>query len=303
MTRRRRATADHEFGSQATELKLSVVESYLQAFTKALHGKFAQLWYFDAFAGTGERTERVPARRAGILGEALPENIVRRRGSAKIAIDVQPPFDRLIFVEQRPRAVEALQKLREQHADRNIDVIAGDANEEIPKLIRYVDWRRIRAVMLLDPYGMSVNWDTLKAVAETQAIDVWFLFSLSGLYRQAARRSELIDDNKRAAITRVLGTNAWEQELYAPGQRSLFSDQAPLRRTADVRALEEYVRSKLETIFPAVLPPLALPIDKRPQKFSFFFAMSNSNPAAVGLATRIANHILKDGMSSHKRPR
>ena len=64
------------------------------------------------------------------------------------------------------------------------------------------------------------------------------------------------------------------------------------------------IRSEqLETIFPAVLPPLALPIDKRPQKFSFFFAMSNSNPAAVGLATRIANHILKDGMSSHKRPR
>jgi hypothetical protein len=48
--------ADHEFGSQATELKLSVVEAYLHAFTTELRGKFSELWYIDAFAGTGARS-------------------------------------------------------------------------------------------------------------------------------------------------------------------------------------------------------------------------------------------------------
>jgi hypothetical protein len=38
-----RRGADHEFGSQGTELKLSVVESYLRAFTRALREKFPQL--------------------------------------------------------------------------------------------------------------------------------------------------------------------------------------------------------------------------------------------------------------------
>jgi three-Cys-motif partner protein len=120
--------AEHFFGGPATELKLSIVEAYLRAFTKALRGKFPELWYVDAFAGTGERTERVAADRFGLVAEG----IVTRRGSAKIALDVDPPFDRLIFVEQRPRAVEALRELRSQHPKRNIDVIAGDANIEIP---------------------------------------------------------------------------------------------------------------------------------------------------------------------------
>jgi three-Cys-motif partner protein len=306
--------ADHEFGSQATELKLSVVESYLRAFTRALRSKFPELWYIDAFAGTGERTERVPARR-GLLFGATPEIVIKRRGSAKIAIDVHPQFDRLIFVEKRPRSVVALQELQHQYANRNIDVTAGDANKEVLNLIGGVNWGGVRAVMFLDPYGMSVDWETLKAVAATEAIDVWYLFSLSGLYRQAARRNEDIDPKKRDAITRVLGTDEWERELYAPRKGLLIPDNS-LQRTANVRGLEDYVRRRLKTIFPAVLPPLALPILSGPQRFSLFLAISNPSGPAIGLATRIASHILrvgkagpiadhirKAGMSSHVRPR
>ena len=52
----------HEFGAQHTELKLSLVENYLKAFTGALRSQFEELWYIDAFAGTGSRTVRVEAR-------------------------------------------------------------------------------------------------------------------------------------------------------------------------------------------------------------------------------------------------
>ncbi|TIN59694.1 MAG: hypothetical protein E5Y29_29475, partial [Mesorhizobium sp.] len=41
-------TADHEFGNLSTDLKLSLVEEYLGAFTTALRSKFAELWYIDA---------------------------------------------------------------------------------------------------------------------------------------------------------------------------------------------------------------------------------------------------------------
>jgi three-Cys-motif partner protein len=232
-----------------------------------------------------------------------PAGVIRHRGSAKIAIDVEPRFDRLIFVEQKPRAVQALHALRAQHPERDIKVIAGDANQEIPKLLQFVNWRRVRAVMFLDPYGMNVDWNTLETIAKTRAIDVWFLFSLSGLYRQAARDANAIDADKRAAITRVLGTDAWEKELYAPCQQSLFSDDPSIRRTADVARLEDYVQSRLRTIFPAVLKPMPLPVRTRPQKFSLFFAISNGDGAAIGLATRIANHILQTGISSQYRPR
>jgi three-Cys-motif partner protein len=302
-----RSSTDHEFGSQDTDLKLSVIETYLRTYTRALTGKWPEIWYIDAFAGTGSRTVRVAARGGDLFDEAVPEQVEQRRGSAQIALDVEPQFTRVIFMEQNPRYCAALRELRTNYPDRKIDIIEGDANEHIKSGASWEGWQRTRAAMLLDPYGMSVEWETLKAVAETKAIDVWYLFSLSGLYRQAARRIEDVDSKKRGAITRMLGTNAWEHELYAaPPQRNLLSaldDPAELQRTADVQGLQRYIRGRLSEIFPTVLDPLPLPLNRKPQRFSLFFAVSNPDPRAIGLATKFANYALKADRSSQVRPR
>jgi three-Cys-motif partner protein len=287
---------DHEFGAQHTELKLSIVESYLKAFVTALTPHFKELWYIDAFAGTGSRTVRVEARDGDLFDEPIPERVEQRRGSAQIAIDVSPPFHRLIFMESKPAHCDALRGLARQFSNRPISVVEGDANRAIQTAIGRDGWTDKRAVLFLDPYGMEVEWETLKAIAG--AIDVWFLFSLSGLYRQATRRSSNITPDKRSAIDRILGTNAWEKELYSDlGQNELFAN-ADTQRTADVRGLEQYVKRRLETIFAKVFEPLALPVEQKPQRFSLFLAISNPDPKAVGLATRIGNHILKVGSSS-----
>ena len=92
--------------------------------------------------------------------------------------------------------------------------------------------------------------------------------------------------------------NAWEQELYSDLGQNEFFENADTQRVADVRGLERYVKRRLETIFAKVFEPLALPIEQRPQRFSLFLAISNPDPKALGLATRIGNHILKVGNSS-----
>lgn len=221
---------DHEFGAQHTELKLSIVEGYLKAFTRALQPYFEQPWYIDAFAGTGSRTVRVEAREGDLFDAPAPERVEQRRGSAQIAIDVEPKFDRLVFMDTKAAHCAALRELADRHQDRDIAVVEGDANRAIQSEIAWDGWKRTRAVMFLDPYGMDVEWATLKATAATKAIDVWFLFSLSGLYRQATRRSSDIDPTK------------W--------------------------------------------------------RFSLFLCISNSEPKAVALATRIADYILRMGSSS-----
>jgi three-Cys-motif partner protein len=292
---------DHEFGDQHTELKLSIVEKYLKFFTTALRGKFDELWYIDAFAGTGERTIRHEQRLAGLLDAGEPERVERRRGSAKIAIDVEPKFDFLIFIENKPSYAAALDDLAANNLGRRIAVVKNDANEALKALIAANSWRSTRAVLFLDPYGMELEWSTLEKVAATRAIDVWFLFSLSGLYRQATRQLVDIDQHKRTALTRMFGSDAWEAELYPKTVRDdLFEGalEEPRQRAADVAGLEAYTRGRLEAIFGAVLKPLPLPVNKKPQRFSLFFCVSNNDPKAIGLATKIANHILKAGMSS-----
>ncbi len=298
------APSDHKFGGVSTDLKLSLVGGYLGAFAKALRPIFSQLWYIDAFAGTGERTVVIPGRPADMLGPEIEEKIERRRGSAKIAIDIVPTFDRLIFMDKSPKHVAALNDLKAGHKHRHIDVVPGDANAAIIDLITQHNWSGTRAVMFLDPYGMSVDWKTLEAIRGTEAIDVWYLVSLAGLFRQATRDAEDLDDSKRAALTRMVGTPDWEKDWYKSTTRmDLFGEtDERFARTAEVSDMEAYFGQRLRVLFPAVLPPLRLNDDRGIPQFALFFAISNPKREAIGLASKIAIHILKSGSASQVRP-
>jgi three-Cys-motif partner protein len=296
---------DHEFGGVSTDLKLSLVEGYLSAFTTALRNRFKELWYIDAFAGTGERTVRHAAQEGDLLLPPVEERIERHRGSAQIAIDTNPPFDRLIFIDKNPRHCEALRVLSENYESRHIDVLEGDANETIKDLVRGRLWSSTRAVMFLDPYGMSVDWHTLETIRATGAIDVWYLVSLSGLFRQAARKGAAVDESKRAALTRMLGTDGWEAAWYQRiTKKDLFGEiDEGHSRIADVEAMETYVGKRLGELFPKVLKPLRLKDSRGIPQFALFFAISNPEPKAIALATKIAGHILNSGRASQVRPR
>jgi abortive infection bacteriophage resistance protein len=57
---------------------------------------------------------------------------------------------------------------------------------------------------------MHVDWSTLKEIAATQAIDVWYLFPLAGFYRQMPKLHSKLDQQKRQALIRLFGTTSWE---------------------------------------------------------------------------------------------
>jgi three-Cys-motif partner protein len=109
----------------------------------------------------------------------------------------------------------------------------------------------MRGVVFLDPYGMEIDWSTVAAIATTESLDLWYFFSLMGLYRQAANRAPAIDATKRAQPNRVLGTSEWEQAWYGTphGSTDLFGQTEEAIRTADVDAIERYVKYRLESVF------------------------------------------------------
>jgi three-Cys-motif partner protein len=284
---------DHEFGGQHTEIKLSIVEGYLKAYATALRPDFKHLWYIDAFAGTGSRTVRTERHGGDLIEAPVEESVEQRRGSAQIALEAKPNFDLLLFIESNPNYAAALRELAAKHLQRRVVVAEDDANAALKSMVSANSWSDKRAVVFLDPYGMEVEWSTLQALASTQAIDVWFLFPLAGLYRQATRRLIDIDRAKRAALTRMFGSDTWEEELYpVSGEADLFGSLPERRRDLDPRGLEKYVQARLSETFAHVLSPLALPVEKSPQMFSLFLCISNPAPKAIGLATRIGNHLL-----------
>jgi three-Cys-motif partner protein len=144
----------------------------------------------------------------------LPELDEMTKGSATMALEVEPPFDNYVFIEKRRSRSSALARLKDQFPTRGIVVLEEDANEAIQRICRGNDWRFNRAVLFLDPYGMQVSWDTLRAAAVTKAMDVWVLYpSGMGMNRMLTKRGE-IPPKWQDTLDRFLGCTEWRTHFY-----------------------------------------------------------------------------------------
>lgn len=278
---------EHAFGGIWTRIKLEALQNYLVAFNTALSKQNFTRIYIDAFAGTGRCDITVDGEKTSI------------DGSARRALAIDPPFNTYTFIELRAKKLAALKALEAEYPGKSINVIRDDANAALKTLCEKYAWRNERAVLFLDPFGMHVEWTTLQAIAKTGAIDVWYLFPYSGLYRQAAKNADAMDSDKEESITRLLGTDEWRQMFYAPKrQASLFGGDDGDEREADHRQMLDFVSRRLKELFPAVTDPKILyqsGDSKNPSGaplFALYFAASNPSPKAYGLATKIARDVL-----------
>ena len=280
----------HKFGGPWTEIKLEVLKKYLRFYTQAL-GKRFELLYIDAFAGTGNRTENIPA--APIMSEE--EHSITYDGSARIALKIVPPFNKYLFIENNTKRFKELSKLKKEFSNHYIEITKGDANEIIKNMAKKKIWNtdKYRGVIFLDPYGLEIDWHTLEAIADTKSFDVWFLFSISGVYRQASLDFDKMEQYKKEKLTRLFGTDDWEDTFYGTSkQKTLFGDATVKERKVDVRQMEDWVLNRLKGCFPYVSKPLALP-SSGTQLYSLFFCVSNSSRKAIELAKKVADHILQ----------
>lgn len=279
--------AEHCFGGVWTLIKLEVLQKYLVAFNTALIRQNFTRIYIDAFAGTGRCDIKVDGEKTSV------------DGSARRALNTSPSFDKYCFIELSAKKLVALQALEAENPGKRIEVIRDNANTALKTLCERYAWQRERAVLFLDPFGMHVEWTTLQAIAKTGAIDVWYLFPYSGLYRQAAKNADAIDSDKEESITRLLGTDEWRRVFYAPKRQvNLFGDYDGDEREVDHHQMLGFVSNRLKQLFSAVTEPKILyqaGDSKNPKGaplFALYFAASNPSPKAYGLAIKIAKDVL-----------
>ena len=155
------------------------------------------------------------------------------------------------------------------------------------------NWTGRRAVLFLDPYGMQVEWETIKAIAASKAIDMWLLFPLGiGVNRMLTKKPQDIPESWRHRLTALLGTDEWGQEFYRKESgKMLFGEQERVVKTS-LDVIARYFVARLKKIFPGVAEqPAVLTNSKGSPLYLFCFAVANEKGARIAL--RIANHLLK----------
>lgn len=274
----------HTFGGPWTEQKLKCVSKYLSAYTTIMNNYTFHFAYIDAFAGMGHRELKRES-----------DTAIRRflAGSARRALEVEPPFKEYVFIEDNKASCAELRKLTREFPNRNIKCINMDANKYLADFCQKREWRTNRALVFLDPYGMQVEWKTIELIARTQAIDLWLLFPIGMSVNRKLKNDAEIGPSERQKLDMLFGGPDWFDEFYQiKPQLQLFSEEEVMEKKDNIfAAIEEYFMARLQSIFTKVADnPLPLRNSKNSLMYQLYFAAGN--PKGASTAVKIAQHIL-----------
>lgn len=244
------------FGDKHTVRKLETVQRYLQTYATALKFSPFELIYVDACAGSGSSVprgtlEHTKSTQVSLEGFAHPvadtdEIIV---GSAIRALGVSPPFHKYLLNDVKQSNVEALRKaVREDFPElaERVELTRLDANKMLRNLCKSQNWKATRAVVFLDPFGLQINYETLKLLGQTQAIDLWYLVPVFAMYRQVSGEGQINPDGG-PRVDAALGTDAWRDVVVVEEQSTDLFNQPQLRskRAVDIAWFERVAKERL----------------------------------------------------------
>jgi three-Cys-motif partner protein len=231
-----------------SELKLEIIEKYGAAYTTAFNkSPGLKKYYIDGFSGSGLHRSK--------------ETRQEIEGSPARALKVSPPFDGFYFVDVDKAKTANLRKLCEGRS--NVHIHTGDSNaylmtDVLPK-IQYNLYTR--ALCLLDPYGLHLNWEVIQQAGKSNAVDLFLNFPVMDMNMNAIwHRPELTPQHGIDRMNRFWGDESWQQAAYVESpQKNLFGDPPELIKQ-DNAAIAKAFRTRLKNVagFEFVSDPLPM---------------------------------------------
>ena len=247
-----------EVGPWAKE-KLDALHRYLDFYTKVLKKGPWRTVYVDAFAGGGKARirQREPLDPEPVLLDFEPTDAEQEEiiaGSPRVALAIDNPFSRYVFIDPNGARVSELDALAAEYGEtRTISIRPGNAEEQV----RWVLSQKIhktthRGVAFLDPYGAHLSWDTIEDLAKTRLFEVLINFPLHMALARLMKNDAQIPETWRKQLDSFFGGPEWFDEVYEKG--GLF-ETGPAKRGDYLDRLLELYRGKLRRAFGNVSHP------------------------------------------------
>ena len=209
-------------------------------------------------------------------------------GSPLNALAVTPSFREVHLIDLDQAKVQHLKQLIGQRKD--VFVHEGDCNtvllQQIFPSVRYEDYRR--GLCLLDPYGLSLNWEVIETAARMRSIEIFLNFPIMDMNRNALWTDPsgiAVEDLER--MTAFWGDDSWRNAVY--GRQLTLEGGEDLVKVATNRQVAEAFRRRLRDVagFREVPEPIPMRNRKNAIVYYLFFASQNATGA------KIARQIMK----------
>jgi three-Cys-motif partner protein len=251
-----------------SEVKLDIVREYASAYSIIMNKQKAirRYAYIDGFAGAGVHLSKQTGRMVA--------------GSPLNALLLEPPFSEYHFINLDGDRAAKLRTLAAGRPD--VHVHKGDCNtvllDQVFPRCRYEDFHR--ALCLLDPYGLHVDWQVLQQAGEMRSVELFYNFmimdaNMNVLWHDPGK----VSAKQRSRMDAVWGDGSWREAAYktTPG---LFG--AIEEKTAN-QALAEAFRKRLKEIagFAYVPEPMPMRNTRGAVVYYLFFASPNRTGAKI----------------------
>jgi three-Cys-motif partner protein len=177
-----------------SEDKYALVRLYAQLFTSGMKDKWKSLVFVDLYSGAGQ--SRIEGTDKILFGSPL------------IALSIDRPFDKHIFCDRDPQALDALRQRVERLFPTAVAVyIEGDCNTTKDKILAEIPHNAL-TLCFVDPYDLSIHFSTLQALSTARNID--FLCLLASR-TDAGRNHATYTSEESTKVDMFLGSKEWRQ--------------------------------------------------------------------------------------------
>jgi len=251
-----------------SEVKLDIVRKYASAYSTimAKQPMIKRHIYIDAFAGAGQHI----SKSTGDFVAGSPLNALR----------ITPPFKELHLIDLDGVKVGELRRLTAE--DKRVNVHQGDCNDILLRDVfpgcQYDDYHR--ALCLLDPYGLSVNWDVPKRAGEMKSVEVFYNFMIMDANMNVFMKDpRKVTPEQAARMDAVWGDDSWRSAAYRK-EPGLFGDMEEKATNEDIA---EAFRVRLHDVagFAFVPQPIPMRNEKGAIIYYLYFASPNNTGAKI----------------------
>lgn len=250
-----------------SELKLEIVEKYGAAYTTALsNARNLKKYYIDGYSGAGVHLSRSTGAQV--------------EGSPARALKVFPPFDCFYFIDMDATRTAHLQTLCQGRSD--VVILTGDANVKLTKeVLPKIHFRKFnRALCLLDPYGLHLDWEVMHLAGQSQAVDMFLNFPVMDMNRNAIWKNPAgIPQDGIERMNRFWGDESWKKIAYVESpQGNLFSPPNLVKQ--DNGAIAAAFRDRLKNVAGFRYVPDPLPMKNSNNAIVYYLFLASQKAVA-----------------------
>lgn len=243
-----------------SEVKLAILAEYARLYNQILTSNQLRSVYIDGFAGAGHHKAKGSDR------------IIE--GSPARALGVRPAFGEYHFIDMNPARAGALKHLGKGR--NNVHIYEGDCNQvliqDIFPHVRYENYQR--ALCILDPYGLHLDWQVIKKAADSRVIEIFLNFPVMDMQMNVFwSNPDRVTEENRKRMTRFWGDQSWMEAAYTPIQ-GLFGEMTE-KNPIDTITTAFQARLRRVAGFAYVPDPIPMRNTKGAIVYYLFFAAHN----------------------------